>query len=184
MRIRNVIAPTHGLITLVLSFIFIIQPLVASANYITLKTPANGSVLSIAPSQVTITGSVPLVDLGNQLTVTDPQGVRVDDGSLTVSDKALTVGIKPLTVSGSYTVSYSLLGVNDVPLSGTYTFTFNAPAVIESPSALPTSDPDASSSAQPVSSRRGADVFVIGLLGIAFLVLIALFRMARNTLRK
>lgn len=158
----------------------VISPASASANQIVLTTPAQNSVLTIAPSQVTISGAVTLQDMGNQLTVTAPDGSRVDDGSLTVSDKSLTVGVKTLTLGGTYVVSYELLGINDSPLQGIYNFTFNAPAVIESPSA----SPSASEIVNPVSTSRSADYFVIGLLILAFIVLVAISRMARKTFRK
>lgn len=155
-------------------------PNAAIANQISSTVPTSNAVLTISPSQVTITGTVPLMDMGNQLTVAGPDGVRVDDGSLTVTDKSLTVGLKSLTASGLYTVSYELLGVNDVPLQGAYTFIFNAPAVIDNSTATPTP----SESEEPVSSSKGADYFVIGLLIVAFIVLISIVRMARNTFRK
>ena len=169
-----------SLLTFFLTLILSAWPISATANQIVLTTPAQNSVLTIAPSQVTISGSVTLQDMGNQLTVTAPDGSRVDDGSLTVTDKSLTVGLKTLIQGGAYVVNYELIGVNDSPLQGMFSFTFNAPSVIESPSATPSS----SEINTPVSTSRSADYFVIGLLVLAFIVLIAISRMARNTFRK
>jgi methionine-rich copper-binding protein CopC len=168
------------LLTLVLTLVLSVAPLSATANQLVMTTPAQNSVLTIAPNQVTITSASTLQDMGNQLSVTAPDGSRVDDGSITVVDKSLTVGLKPLTIGGTYQVNYELISINDSPLQGTFTFIFNAPAVISSPSAAPV----VSAEPQPTSSSRTADYFVIGLLVLAFFVLIGISRMARNTFRK
>ena len=56
------------LLTLVLS----VAPLSATANQLVMTTPAQNSVLTIAPNQVTITSASTLQDMGNQLSVTAP----------------------------------------------------------------------------------------------------------------
>jgi methionine-rich copper-binding protein CopC len=61
---------------------------------------------------VTVTGQVALLadaPDANSITVTDPNGVRVDDGTIMISDMSATVGVRPLVESGTYTVTYSLL---------------------------------------------------------------------------
>ena len=83
-------------LTLVLTLELSVAPLSATANQLVITTPAQNSVLTIAPNQVTITSASSLQDMGNQLSVTAPDGSRVDDGSITVVDKSLTVGLKPL----------------------------------------------------------------------------------------
>ena len=106
----------------------------ASANSLVSATPPAGAKLTTSPSAISITTKIALIDVGNSITVVDPQGSRVDDGTVSVNGKIIVAGLKLFTVTGIYSVSYSLLTDNDVPLEGTYTFTFTAPDVISSPS--------------------------------------------------
>jgi len=81
----------------------------AFSTSIVSTSPTAGSVLSVAPTAVTIKASAELEDVANEITVTDPNGVRVDDGSVQIQGQVLMVGLKPLTISGLYTVSYTIM---------------------------------------------------------------------------
>ncbi len=151
-----------------------------SANSIISTTPSIDQVLTIAPNSVTINGSGALMDLGNQITVMDPNGARVDDGSLTVDGNNLIVGLKPLIVSGSYLVTYKLLAVNDVPLDGTFKFTVDGISEITKSTSSPTPQPSNNNS----NPNKTTDYLVIGLLIFAFLILVLISRFARKTFRK
>ena len=151
----------------------------ASANSVVSSVPAVGAVLTQAPNAVSVTAATTLLADGNSLSVTDPNGVQVDDGSLTISDTTAVVGLKPLTVTGIYTVSYTLLSATDDPLTGSYTFLFNAPAVVTTPSALPT--PTATSIAIPKKSSgsSAASITVLVFVGLATIVALFLIWYAR-----
>lgn len=165
----------------ILSFFILSIANPAQANSLVTTTPISGSTLGTAPSAVSITAQVALIDSGNSITVTAPDGTRVDDGVLTIDGVNAIIGLKTLTLSGMYTVSYSLLADNDVPLAGTFTFNFMAPTVISSPS------PRSSSSSAPISATTNSSVtsiFVIVLLFLAFLVLVGLSLYARKIFKK
>jgi methionine-rich copper-binding protein CopC len=151
----------------------------ASANTLVSTNPISGSTLSVSPSNVTVTGQVTLLadaPDASSITVTDPNGVRVDDGTIFISDMSATVGVKPLVESGFYTVTYSLAAEGDAPLEGSFTFKYQAPSVIST--ADPSPEP---TQAQiPASSSWGTNVFVIVLLVIAFLVTVGLSLYARK----
>jgi len=151
----------------------------ASANSVVSSVPAVGAVLTQAPNAVSVTAATTLLADGNSLSVTDPNGVQVDDGSLTISDTTAVVGLKPLTVTGIYTVSYTLLSATDDPLTGSYTFLFNAPAVVTTPSAIPT--PTATSIAIPKKSSgsSAASITVLVFVGLATIVALFLIWYAR-----
>lgn len=144
----------------------------ASANSLVGATPIAGATLNSSPSVVTITTAAPLIDLGNMISVLDPQGGRVDDGTLTINGTNAVAGLKLLTISGIYTVSYSLLTDNDVPLEGTYTFSFTAPNVINSPS--PTVITPSASPGNSPSNSIGVPTLVIALILSAVAVFLAL----------
>lgn len=146
----------------------------ASANSLVSTSPVAGSTVNSTPSSITLNTQDVVMDSGNTVTVTDPQGLRVDDGTLTVNATTIVAGLKLMKVSGLYTVSYSLLTDNDVPLQGSFTFTFNAPSVISSasPSVI---TPSPTASEAPASSGAGVPVLIVGLIfavGAVFLFLV------------
>jgi methionine-rich copper-binding protein CopC len=151
----------------------------AFANTLVSTSPISGSTLSVSPTNVTVTGNVTLLadaPDANSITVTDPNGVRVDDGTITISDMSAIVGIKPLVETGMYTVTYFLASEGDIPLEGTFTFSYQAPSVISS--ASPTPEPTQSQT--PASSSWGTNFFVILLLLLAVLVTVGLSLYARK----
>lgn len=146
------------------------------ANSLVSTSPISGSTLSVSPTSVTVTGQLPLLADANEISVTDPNGVRVDDGTIMVNDVSATVGLRPLTESGFYTVSYILFSEADAPLEGSYRFKYQAPSTIapENPTPQPTE------SHTPASSSWGTNVFVILLLVLAIGVTIGLSLYARK----
>jgi methionine-rich copper-binding protein CopC len=165
-----------SVIALVIGAIFL-TPLTAFANTLVATSPLSGATLQSAPSAVTITTELPLMDTGNEVSVTDPTGVRVDDGALTIDGINAVIGLKQLVKTGIYSVNYSLLAENDVPLVGTFTFNFAEPTVIATvapePSKIPT----------PSGNNLGTTIFVLGLLAAAVIVTIALSLYARKLYR-
>ena len=165
-----------SVIALVIGAIFL-TPMTAFANTLVATSPVSGATLQSAPSAVTITTELPLMDTGNEVSVTDPTGVRVDDGALTIDGINAVIGLKQLVKTGIYSVNYSLLAENDVPLMGTFTFNFAEPTVIATvapePSRIPT----------PSGNNLGTTIFVLGLLAAAVIVTIALSLYARKLYR-
>ncbi len=151
----------------------------ASANSLITTSPTSGSTLTIAPSSVTLTTQLALIPDASELVVTDPAGSRVDDGTMSVNDVSVSIGLKPLTESGNYRVSYTLYSEGDLPLEGSFTFNFSVPSVVTTPepSATPTQ------SQTPASSSRGTNVLIIGVLILAFFVLVGLSLYARKIFR-
>jgi hypothetical protein len=117
------------------------------------------------------------MDAGNEISVTDPTGVRVDDGALTIDGVNAVIGLKQLVKTGLYTVNYSLLAENDVPLVGKFTFNFAEPTV------MATNAPEPSSAPTPSGNNLGTTIFVLGLLTAAIVVTIALSLYARKLYR-
>ncbi len=151
----------------------------AAANLLVSTSPISGSTISTSPTSVTVTGQLPLladaVD-ANVITVSDPNGVRVDDGTITVTDLSASVGVRALVESGIYTVEYSLISEGDAPLAGSFTFKYLAPSTIapEQP------NPEPTEIQSPASSSQATNVFVILLLILAVGVTIGLSMYARK----
>ena len=183
MRIKAVRKGVKMKIMRVLSIavvtLFIVAP-AANANSLIATNPMSGATITVAPSAVSVTGQVPLIDAGNSMEVTDPQGKRVDDGVLAIDGASAVIGLKTLKLSGVYTVTYSLFGENDAPLEGSFRFTFAAPSEISTPQPIPVE----STSAKAEVSNWGTNAFVIGMLVVAFFVLILLSLYARKIFRE
>jgi methionine-rich copper-binding protein CopC len=146
----------------------------ALANTLVATSPIAGSTLKVAPSAVTISVEITPMDMGNEVTVTDPAGRRVDDGTVTVAGNDLIVGMKPITDSGIYKVSYNIISEMDLPLEGSFTFNFSTPTISTPQEVVPTTP------AKAQGSDFGTNLFVIGLLAASLIVLIALALYARK----
>jgi methionine-rich copper-binding protein CopC len=162
-----------------LAGLFLLNPVTVFANTLVSTTPIAGATLQSAPSAVTITTELILMDDGSEVTVTDPTGARVDDGALTIDAESAVVGLKQLVKTGIYTVNYSLLAENDIPLVGRFTFNFAEPTVVATvaPEPIPTPTPT------PSGNNAGTTIFVLGLLFAALVVTVALAQYARKIFR-
>lgn len=165
-----------GLISLVFALTLLASTGPAFANSIIATTPTSGQTLESAPSVVTITTELPIMDDGSEVIVTDPSGIRVDDGTLSIADNEAVVGLINLTRVGIYTVSYTFLAENDLPLTGSFRFNFNEPQVI----APVTPEPTPTQTATPTGNDTGTNLFVFGLLLASLIVTIVLARYARK----
>jgi len=151
---------------------FIASP--AFANSLVATSPIAGATLKVAPSAVTISVEITPMDMGNEITVTDPAGRRVDDGTLTVAGNDIIIGMKPITDSGVYKVSYNIISEMDVPLEGSFIFNFSTPTISVPQEVIP------STPAKVEGSDFATNLFVIGLLVTSLVVLIALALYARK----
>ena len=146
----------------------------AFANSLVATSPIAGATLKVAPSAVTISVEITPMDMGNEITVTDPAGRRVDDGTLTVAGNDIIIGMKPITDSGVYKVSYNIISEMDVPLEGSFIFNFSTPTISVPQEVVP------STPAKVEGSDFATNLFVIGLLVTSLVVLIALALYARK----
>ena len=150
----------------------------ALANSLVATSPIAGATIKVAPSAVTISVEITPMDMGNEITVTDPAGRRVDDGTLTVAGNDIVIGMKPITDAGSYKVSYNILSEMDVPRVGSFAFNFSATSISVPEEVVP------STPAKVQGSDFGTNLFVIGLLVASFVVLVTLALYARKIFKE
>jgi methionine-rich copper-binding protein CopC len=148
------------------------------ATSIITTSPTAGSILNLSPSAISIKANADLVEGANTVEVISPEGIRVDDGAIQIQGQVILVGLKPLQTSGTYTVSYTLMAIDEESTSGTFTFIYNAPDEVSLPTPTPTASEDPLASNNP---NRLTDLFVIGLMVFAFIVLVFLSRYAKQT---
>ena len=151
----------------------------ANANSLISTSPVGGSTFTTAPTSVTLTTQVALLPDGNDLVVTDPAGLRVDDGTITINDVTATIGLKPLVASGIYRVSYVLYSEGEAPLQGSFTFNFSSPSEITPTDPTPTP----TETQKPSSSSWGTNIFIFFILFLALLIFIGLILYTRKLFR-
>ena len=147
--------------------------------------PVVNSTITSAPSAITMRLSGEIVETGSSMSVRAPSGKLVDDGSLLIDGAQALIGLGTLSEAGRYTVTYQFMGMEGELLSGSYIFTFDAPAVVTTPTANPSEVASPSESAVGSASTNGksslaTDIFMISLLIISFLVLIFIARSLRK----
>lgn len=158
----------------------------AQAVEVISTSPSIDATVAIAPNFVSVTADQELLDFGNSLVVISPSNQRVDDGLITVTGNTISVGITELTESGKYLVEYELLVTEDSPVFGNFSFTFQGPPVIDEATSSPSPESESGSTSESEREVGSSvtDYVVIGLLVLAFFVLMWLARFARSTFRK
>jgi copper resistance protein C len=111
-------------------------------------TPANGSSVTTAPTEVVLTFDEAVEDLGAAVVVTAPSGARVDSGKAVVDGARVSEQLTALTENGRYTVAFRVVADDGHPVTGTQTFDLAAtgPSPSGSGSSVVSSPTTASSS--------------------------------------
>ncbi len=91
-------------------------------SQLTAMSPADGSTVAVAPTEVVLTFNENIQDIGDAVIVTGPDRVRVEDGPPTILDANATEKLHPLTVRGHYTVSYRVVSADGHPVTRTLGF--------------------------------------------------------------
>ena len=79
MRIRGYVVKSWIKASAALLLIFLASGISSAyANTLVATSPIAGSTLKAGPSAVSITTELPLMEFGNEVSVTDPNGKRVD----------------------------------------------------------------------------------------------------------
>ena len=150
----------------------------AQANSITASVPLAGSVLTTSPNSISITTAGPLSEQGSLIVVNDPNGIAVDDGSITINENSAEVGLTELIKTGVYTVNYTLISDTEDPLTGSYTFMFNSPSSLGTPDPAPTTG---NTIQVDRNLNGGSNAFVYTLLVLAAFVFIFLIWYAKQS---
>lgn len=89
--------------------------------------PADGSVVSTAPRQVSASFDQTVGISADSLTVYSPGGQRVDDGQAThPSANEVAVGLRPGLGDGTYTALWHVVSADSHPVDGAFTFSVGA----------------------------------------------------------
>lgn len=108
----------------VAAFASLISPAALAHAFLDKASPPVGSQVPVSPPSVTLTYSEPVEPVFSTIHVTDPNGVRMDEGKPVSHDngRALLVGLKKLP-PGIYTVEWHITSVDTHKTEGHFTFT-------------------------------------------------------------
>ena len=133
--------------------------------------PADGSVVSTAPQQVSASFDQPVGIIANSLVVYSPTGQRVDDAqTIHVTPYEIAVDLLPGVGDGTYTAVWHVISADTHPVEGAFTFSVGAPSATHVGALLPASDAVVSGLFAAV---RWLEYLCFALLGggVAFLVI-------------
>ena len=133
--------------------------------------PADGSVVSKAPRQVSASFDEQVGISADSLTVYSPGGRRVDDGrTVHVSAYEIAVGLKPSLGDGTYTAVWHVISADTHPVDGAFTFSVGAASARHVGALLPAADATVSDLFAVV---RWLEYLCYALLGggVAFLII-------------
>lgn len=126
--------PLAALVGSIAASLLLAAPASAHATFVG-SDPADGTVLTAAPTKVTLTFDDTLEQPG-AMTVVGPGG-RVDDANAAVTDRTVSTAVNIGTsAAGQYVVTYRVISDDGHPVSGTIHFTY-APAGTASSAAAP-----------------------------------------------
>lgn len=121
--------------------------------------PADGAVLTAAPTQITLTFSAePLAAVGGAaVVVTGPDGASWSDGEPVVVGTTVTQALRPGMPAGAWSVAWRAPSSDGHVLDGTFAFTLDVPtpAPTAEPTAAPTDEP-AAPAEQPLAPTAEA----------------------------
>nr|WP_281496666.1 copper resistance CopC family protein [Ornithinimicrobium sp. F0845] len=136
------------------------------------SSPSEGEVLQEVPTELRLTFSGEISDLGVQFVVTGPEGRDVVQGTPTVDGTAVTQALAEELADGDYEAAWRVTSSDGHPISGIITFTIEAGSANETatgtpePTAAPTTEAstteapttDASPTEDPTTGGATTDV--------------------------
>ncbi len=118
--------------------------------------PADGAVVTTAPTVVTLTFDDALEDFEPTVVVTGPDGQTYQSGAATIDGATVSNAVSPLTAAGAYTIAYRVVSDDGHPVEGQVRFQFagaaGAGASTQPPGSTVTSSPATTSAATSTSS--------------------------------
>lgn len=141
-------------------------------------SPADGSIASVVPAQVTLTFSSPALAVGTEIIVRGPSG-PVQSGVAVLVDNTVSEHLLPGSPAGRYTVLWRVTSTDGHPVSGTFSFTATSPSPGER--ATPTSTASAPSSTPATMAGRSSPLWWVLAGGLVVLVLLVIFIRAHHS---
>jgi putative copper export protein/methionine-rich copper-binding protein CopC len=101
----------------------------AQAHAALIRTsPAQGSIVTTAPSEIVITFSEVVQPVPTRITVIAPDGKRIDSGNPRVQGDDMHIPVRTNVPGGTYLVSYRVISADSHPVGGGFTYSVGAPS--------------------------------------------------------
>jgi putative copper export protein/methionine-rich copper-binding protein CopC len=101
----------------------------AQAHAALIRTsPAQGSIVTTAPSEIVITFSEVVQPVPTRITVIAPDGKRIDSGNPRVQGDDMHIPLRTNVPGGTYLVSYRVISADSHPVGGGFTYSVGAPS--------------------------------------------------------
>jgi methionine-rich copper-binding protein CopC len=144
-----------------------VSPALAHSTLVS-SSPADGSTLGVAPTEVVLTFNENVVTVGNQVVVTSPSGRLMNEGNPEVLDATVTEQLRPLTENGTYLINYRIVSGDGHPVQRQLSFTLDVPGLKTATPSPGTPSPAPSTSSGPnLVLIVGGAAFVGLLIGLA-----------------
>ena len=140
-------------------------------------TPSNGSTLTTAPTQVVLTFTEAVEQVGDAVVVTAPSGARVGSGAPVVDGSLVTQQLVALTEAGRYTVAFRVVSDDGHPVTGSLAFTLataSSTTATATASTAPSSSEPLPQTSSSLAADRGSDSSPIGPMILGALALLGL----------
>ncbi|WP_166426672.1 copper resistance CopC family protein [Labedella populi] len=155
------------------------------------STPTAGETLDPAPSEITLTYSDNVLEVGIEVSVTDAGGAEYVADEPVVDGSTVTVALDSDMPGGSYQADWRVVSSDGHPISGTIPFTVTTPAETEGPTTTATpatseppvlatpSDETSESAAPPIDDEStdaeptGGQIALIAAIALAALIVVA-----------
>jgi methionine-rich copper-binding protein CopC len=113
----------------IVSVTFVLASATSAAAHTALKasSPQDGSKIDVAPSQVVLQFTLPILDIGDRVVVLGPDGREYQAGAPQAVDYTLTQPLKPLGRSGQYRVEFRVVAADGHPQTFAIGFTLTKP---------------------------------------------------------
>lgn len=132
----------------------------ASAHdQLTASSPADGEVLTTAPSSLVLTYSAGIQTIGADVQVTGPDGGDYRLGDLTIQGSQVDVPLRTDPGSGAYQVIWRVISSDGHPIDGSFSYTLDVAAVApttEAPTPAQTATPSETPDPEPAPSSMTA----------------------------
>lgn len=139
----------------------------ASAHAVLVGTsPAQGSVVANAPTQVVLTFTEGVSPIEGKVRVIAPDGSRADSGGPRTAGTQLIIPLRPGGARGTYVVSFRVISADSHPVGGAFSYSVGAP----SPGGPPTSIGDGAATGSPTVGTVFPVARWIGYVGLLLLV--------------
>ena len=167
-------AALAALLTLVLG-LFAAAPAQAHDELVA-SNPAAEEQLDQVPEEVVLTYSAEIMDIGNAIEITDPQGEVVSQGEPVVEGRDISQAISGADAEGTYTVTWRVVSSDGHPIEGRYEFTVgtasDSAASDSASSAQDDASTEAAENAAEQAESQGINPLVWVLLGVLVLAVV------------